>query len=265
MESSPRNAAENAVEKIKKHLYTATVNQLRPDFEKGGFGAVGSRVLETAHINPRYVLEETDAELFKESRLRLQKEAGLIIANHPGHYDTYLILNTLNRNDVKIVVSEENYDVLSTKLGSESFIKATRDPREALSFLREIKGHIEEGGVVILYPSGGGEKDGDFSFEPGFAAIIKRCLQPNDMVYTFAIEPGSHDQAAQDKMRAVGAASSIISNDFINPNKNKDDMTIAVHEKYTSAEQWHQALEGTTSDSREANLTQFFKQQMSES
>ena len=103
-------------------------------------------------------MEQADPEEFNISRQKLNAEAGIVVANHPGYYDTFLIFNALKRKDVKIVVSKVNYDAYASLVGEEYIIKATDNPSGDPTFLKSIKSHIESGGLVIMYPTGGADR-----------------------------------------------------------------------------------------------------------
>jgi len=82
-------------------------------FQEGGFQGFSEYLFEVFNIDARY---EKDAK--DEDRQKLNKEAGLIIANHPGGIDTPAILKTLTRDsiDLKIVISQRGYDVYGNVL-----------------------------------------------------------------------------------------------------------------------------------------------------
>ena len=64
-----------------------------------------------------------------EERQKLNKEAGLIIANHPGGIDTPAILGALTRDpsELKIVVTPRGYKEYGDAFGKNYFIPIPND------------------------------------------------------------------------------------------------------------------------------------------
>jgi len=251
------------MEGFKKSIYAGTIEELKGDIEEGGLEAAAHRILEEAKITPAYTLEQESQPDFEESRNKLNTEAGLIIANHPGYYDTFLILNALKRKDVKIVVSAENYESFAPSIGEDLLIKATNEPSEAFAFIRSIKSHIESGGVVLIYPTGGvdrvNKENKDFTFENGFSVILKRCLKPNDMVYSFHIDENDIKPLVDEKIsRMPGVISAISLHPSLNVNKLKDEAVVKVDERYSTAEEWQKVLEDADKETKNEMLSKHF-------
>ncbi len=252
------------MENLKQTIYGKTAESLMSDLENGGFEAVGKKVLEAANIEPRYLLEEQGERVFNESRVRLNSEAGLIIANHPGYYDTFAILNTLKRSDVKIVVGAKNYETYKPILGEDLLIRASADPADGLAMIRSIKDHVENGGVVIIYPSGGidraGKKNKSFDFQNGLSVILKRCLKPDDMVYSFYIEDEDIEAVVGEKIsRIPGIVSAVAADPALNINRLKERAVVRIDEKYSRAEEWQKISEGGAKDEKSEALREHFK------
>ncbi|MEK7579003.1 MAG: 1-acyl-sn-glycerol-3-phosphate acyltransferase [Patescibacteria group bacterium] len=248
------------MEGLKKSAYLGVIKELKGEIENGGFQSVGKRVLEESKIKPVYTLEKEDPLLCDENRQKLNTEAGVVIANHPGYFDTFFILNTLKRKDVKIVVSGSNYETFGRAIGEEFLIKATRDPSEVVSFLRSIKDHIESGGLVLIYPTGGGhDNDKNPPFENGFSVILKRCLKPTDMVYSFYIDPEDFGPLVDEKIsRLSGIVSAVTVHPSFNVNRLKEEAEVRVHERYSTAEEWQEVLDSSNKKEKNQKLTEHF-------
>ncbi len=247
-------------------MYAETAKNLKEEFEAGGFEAVGRKVLDEAKINPLYTLEQEDLVVFEKSRQRLNTEAGIIISNHPGYYDAFLIMNALKRKDVKIVVSKSNYATFAPIVGEECLIKATHDPKEALSF-GEIKDHIDSGGLVLLFPTGGDDRvdksaeEAELVFEGGLSVILKRCLKPTDMVYSFYVEPEDIRPLVDEKIpRIAGVVSAINVNPALNVNQLKTSVDVKVNERYSKADEWISVMDGQDREEKSRNLALHFRE-----
>lgn len=252
------------MESLKHAIYGKTAESLTDDLEKGGFEAVGKKVLEAANLEPRYLLEEQSEQVFNESRTKLNSEAGLIIANHPGYYDTFAILNALKRSDVKIVVGVKNYETYRPILGENLLIRASADPADGLAMMRSIKDHVENGGVVILYPSGGidraGKKNKSFDFQNGLSVILKRCLKPDDMVYSFYIEDEDIEAVVGEKIsRIPGIVSAVAADPALNINRLKERAVVRIDERYSRAEEWQKISGGAEKEDRSEALSRQFR------
>jgi hypothetical protein len=253
------------MEGLKGDLYKIAADNLQLNLAEGGFQATGAKVLEEAKLKPVYALEQSDEAAFTEAREKLNTEAGIIIANHPGYYDTFTILNALKRKDLKIVINESNYNFFAPIVGEELLIKATDDPTEALSFIRTIKEHIESGGIVLLYPTGGtdriGKKNPRFKFKDGISVILRKCLAPTSMVYTFYIEPEDLRPVADEKIsRTAGVVSAIAGHPALNINNLKDKAEVHVKERYSTAKEWQDLISEADKEEKSEILTEHFKE-----
>ncbi len=256
-------------ENLRYNIYTNAAQELKKNAEEGGFHAAGKRALEEARIVPVYTLEQQNFSEFDENRKRLNKEAGLVISNHPGYFDTFLILNALKRKDVKIVISAENYETYAPLLGSDAFIKAGDELADVRALLDSIKTHIENGGLVMLYPSGGADrvnkedkKNEELAFKSGFAAIVKKCLKPTDMIYSFHINTEDIEPIINETVsRHTAMASALATHPALNVNALKDDKGVRVDEKYSTAEEWQALLGDTEKAERNKILTDHYSEQ----
>lgn len=252
------------MEGIGNYIKNKAAEKLTHELNEGGLQAVAAKVLELAKITPVYTLAQREGdESFAQSRQRLNTEAGLIISNHPGYFDSMVILNTITRSDLKIVVSESNYRKFAPKIGEDALIKATNEPNEALGFIRSIKNHIESGGVVLIYPTGGADRAGNnpeqFDFKDGLSVILRKCLNPQDMVYSFYVEPEDITVAAGETLsRHSGVFSALLTNENISANVLKDEVPVRVNERYSNASEWQNVVDQAQKENRNQALAQHF-------
>jgi hypothetical protein len=253
------------MEDFKKDLYLTAVDNLKNDEGKIELQSAAGKILESAKVVPRYTLLEENPTLLEESRQKLNTEAGIVIANHPGYYDNYLIVNAISRPDIKIVASNSAYNEFYSTVGEDFLIKATHDPREIHAFMAAIKEHIDAGGLVLLYPTAGVDrvdKNLDFEFKRGLSLILKRCMKPTDMVYSFYIEPEDIRPIVDETLsRLPGAASAITLDRAISTNSFKESAEVKVGERYSTAEEWLQVAGASGKDTKNAALSEHFLSQ----
>ena len=77
----------------------------------------------------------------------------LVAGNHPGAYDVVAITASLNRDDLKIVASDESF-YRSLPHIHPHFIYVTHDPHNRMGAIRNMIHHLEGGGALLLFPSG---------------------------------------------------------------------------------------------------------------
>lgn len=257
------NPSAPTMEGFKAKLYAKAAESLKEDVDVNGLQSAAQIFLEHAGIKPVYI-KESEGEAFAAMRKRLNSEPGVIIANHPGYYDVFSILQALNRKDVKIVVSESNYKVLEPIIGPDFLIKSISKSDEAFAFLGSIREHVEKGGVVVLFPTGGADRvdsenpKGDF--EAGFSVILRRCLRSTDMVYSFHINPDDIDNAVDESVpRVAGVVSALVLNPGLNINKLKEERIIRVNEDYSQAGIWQTIAKEGGSEGLAENFLKSFK------
>ncbi len=251
----------------KQHI----VEKLRHEMQSVGLEQAIQIYLEAARIQPVSVLETKNPEAFNEYRQRLATEPGIIIANHPGFFDTPLILSTLKRNDVKIIVSKSNFAQLAPIIGSDHLVEVSDEPDKMWDVLNNVKTHIHSGGVVLLYPTGGGDrvdKGESFEFEGGFSVLVRKCLRPTDMVYSFWVHPEDIQPLIEETIsRNTGAASAFAFGDAINPNRFKQTADIKFDEVCDNAESWQRLITEQTPQmsraDRNKKLAEHFRGQFS--
>jgi len=77
----------------------------------------------------------------------------LIASNHPGTYDGLAILSRLPRNDTKVVVSGIPF-FRNLPNASQHFIYTSIDIPERMNVIRKAIRHLQEGGSLLIFPSG---------------------------------------------------------------------------------------------------------------
>lgn len=82
----------------------------------------------------------------------------LVVANHPGAYDSVALASCVPRRDVKIFLWEVPF-FRAIPNASAWFLYATDDPIERMSALRETIRHLRGGGSVVLFGTGVIEPD----------------------------------------------------------------------------------------------------------
>ncbi len=143
---------ENAEKAVERSAYFPIAKKIQEIRVKEGLAAAARKYLEVQKIKPIYVGEQKGGESFLLGRERLESEAGLIIANHPGLIEIFPILEVVGkRSDIKIVTTRENFKDFSPIIGEENLIPINRGPEDAFEFLSSIEKHIESGGLVIFF------------------------------------------------------------------------------------------------------------------
>ncbi len=217
-------------------------------FENFAEGPAHGRVLESAkhflkiaNIKGGY-LHERD-ESFKDDRRRLNSEPGIVISNHPQYVDVALILQTLTREDVMIMVNPGPMAAIKKHNIKGNFVLASKDPKEYLMIFKKNLNHIKSGGLFVIFPTGGDERDtGSIDFKPGIVQILK-FLKPTDMVYSFYVDPEEVNEAESiSGERPLGVMSEIVVGESFNINNLKQQDKIHVDERYSRAEEWQGAM-----------------------
>jgi len=82
------------------------------------------------------------------------KEGPLILAsNHPGGLDFISIAGHAKRDDLKVIASDVDF-LRELPEGRKSLINMPDDPRSQFKALKEALKHLEQGGMLILFPTG---------------------------------------------------------------------------------------------------------------
>ncbi|PWH12008.1 MAG: hypothetical protein DDG60_15310 [Anaerolineae bacterium] len=82
----------------------------------------------------------------------------LVVSNHPGTIDGLAIAGYLHRPDLKIVVSGVPF-IRHLRATANHLIYSSLDTVERMMVVRSAIRHLEEGGAVLLFPSGGIDPD----------------------------------------------------------------------------------------------------------
>ncbi len=206
---------------------------IEQDVSKRGLEALHDAInkyFEIWNVAPSYQQESN--EEFAEMRRKLNSEAGIIIANHPGYMDVPAILNCIAREDIKIMVDKEGYEILRGLIGEKYIVPADR------SVLSEVEAHIKSGGIFMIFPTGEvGEK---LDFKAGFTQLLSG-LNPSDMVYSFFINPQDVQTIESSYHgRTAGVASALYLNPTANINRLRETKVVRVDEKYSTAQEWQE-------------------------
>ena len=244
-------------ERLTTHLRDKADKKLFGNIEqevsKRGFEALHEAInkyFEIWNVAPAYQRERDDG--FSEMRNKLNSEAGIIISNHPGYMDVPAILRCIARDDIKIMVDKEGYEILRGLIGEKYIVPADR------SVLSEVEAHIKNGGVFLIFPTG--EVGNNIAFRPGFTKLLE-SLQPDNMIYSFYINPQDVETIESAYHgRSVGVASALYLNSSVNINRLRETKAVAVDEKYSTAQEWQEAYSGTQKlKEKTALLTKHYK------
>ena len=97
----------------------------------------------------------------------------LVVSNHPGAYDLFLILSNLPRDDVKVIVSEISI-LHRLPAFDRYFISIGPSASNSVSAAKAGVRHLQAGGALFLFP--GGIVDPDPAFMPGAVESLERWL-----------------------------------------------------------------------------------------
>jgi 1-acyl-sn-glycerol-3-phosphate acyltransferase len=82
----------------------------------------------------------------------------LVVSNHPGTVDGLVIASSLPRPDLKIVVSGVPF-IRSLAATTNHLIYSSLNTFERMNVVRSAIRHLENGGAVLIFPSGGIDPD----------------------------------------------------------------------------------------------------------
>ncbi len=94
----------------------------------------------------------------------------IIIGNHPGGLDAFLIAASLPRDDIQMVVSGVPFFESLPSIG-EHMIHAPYDPHGRVGVVRRVIRHLQDGGSLLIFPSG--NVDPDPAVMPGLEAALE--------------------------------------------------------------------------------------------
>lgn len=250
----PNNIKEKAQKAFRENFSSRTTNSLLLE-RLSKSKELALKHLEQLDLNPSF-LQENNPEL-NTMRSNLNSESGIIISNHPGWADTALILSVIKRDDVKIMMNKNYFNLLPTEVADKYFFPNEKDPSKSIGIFKRIQDHIKSGGVLLIYPSGGNEDKNGTSFKDGFRVIL-RGLEPTQMVYCFNINNEDTKKASKGHHSRIGFASEILL-PVLNYKKSKNPQTIRVDEAYTQAGDWQEASEGFSKEDINVTLTKKYE------
>jgi hypothetical protein len=77
----------------------------------------------------------------------------LIVSNHPGGFDLFLVLSCLPRNDIRIIVSE--ISILHRLPATDCyFVSIGKDASNSVAAAKAGVRHLRQGGALFLFPGG---------------------------------------------------------------------------------------------------------------
>src|SRR3989344_209578 len=108
-------------------------------------------------IQPKY---EAHGEMsVGEMEKQLLASPGIVLANHPdGHFDIPAIMQLLaQREKLKIMVKEDRVAELVKYFGPDFAVPAAKDIASVRKAVADVKEHIDNGGLFLIFPGGGHE------------------------------------------------------------------------------------------------------------
>ncbi|MFA5792054.1 MAG: 1-acyl-sn-glycerol-3-phosphate acyltransferase [Candidatus Paceibacterota bacterium] len=222
------------------------------------FSAFYQEFLEKIHVSLKSAQEHSVN--FKTDRLKLNSEAGVIIANHPSVFDTSAILSLLSRNDVLVMADEA--DFWEGTVVEENFIR-TPKPFEVIKVFERIREHIKKGGVFLIFPTGGRENSGEeFKFKRGFRYMLENgILTPETMVYAFNIQGGGLTIPEEEKQDYKNKCLLYFAQQVLEDSRvvieKPAHLEIVLDERYTKAQEWASLL-GSNKGKEDIALTKHY-------
>ena len=118
------------------------------------------------------ILKKLAGEVAADGQELIPASGPLIIAsNHPGTYDGLAIISKLPRNDFRLIVSGIPF-FQNLPNARKNLIFATHDTADRMDVLRKSIRHLQEGGALLIFPSG--RLDPDPSIFPDAGEGLKR-------------------------------------------------------------------------------------------
>ncbi len=247
---------------ILKTIEKSAINlpKFKEEFDKKGFKGVGNYMLEAVNVRIDYISEQEPT--FAANRQKLQTEPGLIIGNHPGYIEIPAILNTLDRPDVKFMVTHHLYEHFAKQFGEKYFVPNARNLKDLKPVLRDVNNYVKDGGAVMIFPSGGGETNiQQPEFKSGFRFFVQQ-LPEEAMVYSFYTNPEKSRQLVKECLPDfAGLSSDVLTKGIFNINRLSEEQTIDVSESYKTAGDWQAVLNNARKDERNNVLGEYFLHQ----
>jgi len=215
-------------------------------FKEGStaWSKIFSEILRELNITLDFA--QKDQEGFSALRKRLNAEAGVVIANHPSTLDVLFVLSILERPDVLVMLQRKRFPFFEETFGTDYVIRSPKGEQELSKALRRIKKHIHDGGLAVIFPSGGEEMaTGELSFKSGFTRLLPE-LQPEHMVYSFDIDahtgkminddligPPRHDEMKKPFVLAPQ----------LHVRPSKMGIEVSINESYSHVSEWQTLLD----------------------
>ncbi|WP_299024248.1 lysophospholipid acyltransferase family protein [uncultured Thermanaerothrix sp.] len=83
----------------------------------------------------------------------------LILANHPGTFDILLLASCVPRNDFKVIASDRPFFRALNATSTHLIFSSRVDLRAKANVIRHAIQHLENGGVLVVFPAGRLEPD----------------------------------------------------------------------------------------------------------
>jgi hypothetical protein len=77
----------------------------------------------------------------------------LVVSNHPGTYDSLVLLSQIHRPDLRMIASKIPF-IHSLPNARQHFIFVTQDINERMTVIRKALRHLKENGTLVLFGSG---------------------------------------------------------------------------------------------------------------
>lgn len=223
-----------------------SLDKLMADFEadarSGNFKRIGNRMLKLLNVRPVYSNEGQAG--YEDMRKKLQTESGVIIANHPGYIDPFVLCAALNeRPDILVMAHSNIYASIEKRLGKAAtephFLSSSPTKENLQNIIPRVAEHIKKGGVFLIFPTG--------MMHDEFQSTFRRVLENMDadkMVYSFHIDTKDADELQKDYARYTGLASTLLPDAdlLMNINDLRSPKTVRVDENYTQAREWQEVL-----------------------
>ena len=84
---------------------------------------------------------------------RVPDSAFLALSNHPGMTDTLALFAALNRPDLKVIALDRPFLMALPNMSRQLFF-VKDDPTSRMKLVREVSGHLRNGGAALTFPAG---------------------------------------------------------------------------------------------------------------
>jgi hypothetical protein len=109
----------------------------------------------------------------------------LVLSNHPGMVDTLALFATLQRTDLRIIANRRPFlEALTNVLPALEFV--AKEPGEMITFLKNIRKHLTNGGALLTFPAG--KIDPDPQVYPGAVEALEDWSDSAGLFLRFSSE-----------------------------------------------------------------------------